>query len=80
MDFGTRREGLLKQECRFWELFAHMQTLGVASGQDTEGKAAGFLPLFTPCLQHIQQQCFAPKLCQAHPKSLSLPTRDLKEQ
>ena len=57
-----------------------MQTLGVASGQDTEGKAAGFLPLFTHCLQHIQQQCFAPKLCQAHAKSLSLPTRDLKEQ
>ena len=51
-----------------------------ASGQDTEGRAAVSLPLFTPSRQPRQQQRFAPKLCQTHPKSLSLPPGDVKEQ
>lgn len=80
MGFCKRRETLLKQYRRFWELFARTQTPWMASGQDTEGRAAVSLPLFAPSLQPLQQQRFAPKLCQTHPKRLSLPAGALKEQ
>ena len=79
MGFSKRRETLLKKWCRFWELFAHTQPPWMASAQDTEGRAAVFLPP-SLSLQPLQQQHFAPKLCQTHPKSLSLPTEDLKQQ
>ena len=80
MGFCKRRETLLEECCGIWELFAHTQTPWRASGQDTEGRAAVSLPLFTPSLQPFQQQRFAPKLCQTPPKSLSLPTGEVKEQ